>query len=45
MGNHYPSQQDIATPDKLERVLRDIYDRIYALERLVNELLKKVSKT
>lgn len=29
---HYPSRSDLQQPDKLERVVRDIYDRIYNRE-------------
>jgi hypothetical protein len=31
MTRYYPSQQELHTPDKLERVLRDAYDRIYSI--------------
>ena len=30
-SRYYPSQQELHTPDKLERVLRDAYDRLYSL--------------
>jgi hypothetical protein len=30
-GRYYPSQQELVDPAKLERVLRDTYDRIYKL--------------
>jgi len=29
MARHYPSKNDLDRPDKMERVVRDIYDRIY----------------
>lgn len=29
MARYYPSRNDIDKPDKLERVVRDIYDRLY----------------
>lgn len=29
MAKHYPSKNDLDRPDKMERVVRDIYDRIY----------------
>jgi hypothetical protein len=32
MTRYYPSQNDMNAPDRLERVHRDTYDRIYALE-------------
>lgn len=35
---HYPSQQDLQGTDKLERVIRDLYDYIYALEAKIQNL-------
>jgi hypothetical protein len=29
MARYYPTRNDLDTPDKLERTVKDIYDRIY----------------
>jgi hypothetical protein len=29
LNKHYPSQQDLNSPDKVERVVKDIYDRLH----------------
>ena len=29
MTKYYPTRNDLDAPDKVERVVRDIYDRIY----------------
>lgn len=42
---YQPSQQDVATPQGLNRVLSDIIERIRALEQKVQELANKISKS
>lgn len=39
---HYPSQHDMTGPDKLERVMRDVYDRIYAIHDTVPKRITDV---
>jgi hypothetical protein len=39
-NRHYPSQHDMTGPDKLERVFRDVYDRLYTTRE---ETAKKVN--
>ena len=29
MSKYYPTRNDLDTPDKLERVIKDVYSRIY----------------
>jgi hypothetical protein len=45
MTRYYPSQQELHAPDKLERVLRDTYDRIYKLstQMAVQDALNKTA--
>jgi len=35
MARHYPSKNDLDRPDKMERVVRDIYDRIYKQSKTI----------
>lgn len=44
MTKHYPTQQDTQGADRLERVIRDLYDRVYKLEAQLKALLSKVEK-
>lgn len=42
MTQLYPSQQDMQGLDKIERVIRDLYARLYNLEAKLKELEARI---
>lgn len=44
MKQHFPTQNDLTSTDRLERVIRDIYTRIYAIKPVKKEEVKAVEK-